>query len=176
MNINFFFIDVSARSHHPPKLLISTVSRLKLERPSFIFVFLGGPRPFLRHFFLRWSLITHRSSCLPDVPSNAWWWAMVPWEKRVCSSRTPQTRSRGSMCPRCSTTIPHPWSVMACPCPWDYGIRPGKKTTTDFDPFLTRKPTCSSFVSPWSVPARLRTSRLNGVRRSSIIAPMRPFC
>ena len=88
-----------------------------------------------------------------------------------------------------------PWSAIAFPWAWGCGTLPDRKITTDSDPSLTHKYfhritqvdkaplniflhdrlTCSSYASAWSARRRLRTSRRNGIPKSSTTAPMHQF-
>jgi len=133
--------------------------------------------------------------CLQDVLLNVLWSEMERWAKRACWFRTRLTASPENMCPQCLIITLRPWSAIAFPWAWGCGTLPDRKITTDSDPSLTHKYfhritqvdkaplniflhdrlTCSSYASAWSARRRLRTSRRNGIPKSSTTAPMHQF-
>jgi len=157
------------------------------EKPQPAFNF--QQRPLTKAFIFPCESI-NQSKCPAVGQSSAWWSAMVPLERRACSSPTQQTPSPASMCPRSLTTTRHPWSVTEFQSVWVCGTRPGRKTMTGksehmcqqycsicvFEGYVlwaTLKQMSSSSASAWSHLPPLKMWPPSGCLRSSTIAPTR---
>lgn len=91
--------------------------------------------------------------------SSAWWWATEPSVRRASWSATRPTNSRRSTCQRFSTTMRWRWWSVASPTLWACSTQLARRITIACDRSPTHRQTCSSSASPWSVPARSRTSK-----------------